>query len=490
MSEARKSSLLAVLIALTIGAASPAHALQGPLQQRVEAALATAPAGTRFGLVVTTEDGRELIAVNPANRFIPASNTKMLTTAAAFASLAGLDRPDEAGGAAVRLDWGGRRIPDVILTGHGDARLSSAPDCAANCLAALADAVAARTRRVRHVIGDDSLFPDQRWSPGMSWNNIQTRSGTAISALTLDDNELAMRVAPGAVGARPTLDMLPYYEVLNLATTVAGGPTELRFHRLPNSRALRLEGNIAAGAAPETLRLGIDDPAHFAAWRLRALLEARGVRVTGGTEARHRPFTRADDPRHRSGPLAPRPPEPEALARLIPPPLAEDLTQINKVSQNLHSELMIRRLGLAGGSGSIEDGVAAVAAMMERAGVPRTGWDLSDGSGMSTYNRMAPRAIAAFLRWAAAQPWGAAWRATLPVAGVDGTLARRFRGTPLEGRLFAKTGTLNATNALSGYMTARSGRTLIFSFYANDVPADAGATEVMDRTLALIAAEN
>ena len=100
------------------------------------------------------------------------------------------------------------------------------------------------------------------------------------------------------------------------------------------------------------------------------------------------------------------------------------------------------------------------------------------------------RAVAALLRWAQTQPWGAAWRATFPVAGVDGTLARRFRGTPLEGRLFAKTGTLNATNALSGYLTARSGRTLVFSFYANDVPGDVSATEWMDRTLNLIAAEN
>ncbi len=446
--------------------------------------------GTRFGLMVTTEDGRELIAINPDGRFIPASNTKMLTTAAIFANLAGLDQPDAVGGAAVRLDGDGRSVPDVILTGHGDARLSSAPDCVVNCLAALADTVAARARQVRHVVGDDSLFPDQRWSPGMSWNNIQTRYGTAISALTLDDNELPMRVSPGAVGERPAVEILPYYEVLNVATTVADGATELSFHRLPGSRTLRLSGTIAAGAEPETLRLGVDDPAHFAAWRLRALLEARGVRVTGETQVRHRPFTPADDPANRNDAPAPRPPATEALARLTPPPLLEDVVHVNKVSQNLHSELLIRRLGLIAGSGSIEDGVAVIAAMMERAGVPRTAWDLSDGSGMSTYNRLAPRAVATLLRWAAAQPWGAAWRATFPIAGEDGTLARRFRGTPLQGRLFAKTGTLNATNALSGYMIARSGQTLIFSFYANDVPGDAGATETMDSALALIAAAN
>jgi len=324
----------------------------------------------------------------------------------------------------------------------------------------------------------------------MSWNNIQTGYGTGVSALTLDDNEVALRVSPGAAGQRPTIDVLPYYEVLNVATTAAEGETRLRVDRLPGSRTLRLSGTIAAGATAETIRLGVDDPAHFAAWRLRTLLEARGVRVTGQTEARHRPFTAADDPARRSGPPAPRPRASEALARLTPQPLAEDLIHVNKVSQNLHAELLLRRLGLVAGTGSLEDGVAMVATMMERAGVPRTAWDLSDGSGMSTYNRLSPRAIAALLRWAAAQPWGAAWRATFPVAGVDGTLARRFRGTPLEGRLFAKTGTLNATNALSGYMIARSGRTLIFSFYANDVPGDAGAAPVMDSTLALIAAEN
>ena len=492
MSEARtlRARLIAAALSAAIAFVSPAQASQEPLQQRVEATLAAAPAGTRFGLLVTTEDGRELIAINPDNRFIPASNTKMLTTAAAFANIAGLDQPDAAGGAAVRLQPGDGGAFDVILTGYGDARLSSAPDCVANCLAALADAVAAKTRQVRHVIGDDTLFPDQRWSPGMSWNNIQSRYGTGVSALTLDDNELVIRVAPGAVGERPTVELLPYYEVHNLATTVPEGKTELRSHRMPNSRTVRLTGTIAAGAEPETLRLGIDDPAHFAAWRLKALLEARGVRVTGDVDAHHRPFTPADDPKERKGAPAPRPPAPDALARLTPPPLGEDLIHVNKVSQNLHSELLIRRVGLVSGSGSIEDGVAMIAAMMERAGVPRTAWDLSDGSGMSTYNRLSPRAVAALLRWAAAQPWGEAWRKTFPVAGVDGTLAKRFRGTPLEGRLFAKTGTLNASNALSGYMTAASGRTLIFSFYANDVPADAGATEWMDRALNLIAAEN
>ncbi len=477
------------MLILALGAASPLAAQAG-LQERVEAKLREAGPGTRFGLVVTTEDGRELVAIAPDGRFIPASNTKMFTTAAAFATLGPLDAPDTNGGAAVRLDNDGRRAPDAVLEGRGDARLSSASDCLSNCLQTLADAVAARTRVVRNVIGDDSLFPDQRWSPGMSWNNMQTRSGTAVSALTLDDNELPLRVTPSAVGKPPSLDHLPYYSVDNRAVTVASGPTSLQFDRPPGSTVVRLAGTIALAAEPELLRFGIDDPAHYAAWRFKTLLEERGVRVAGAVAARHRPLTAADDPAVRNGAPPARPPETEPLARLVPAPLAEDLVHTNKVSQNVHAELLLRRVSRRDGTGSIADGLAAVRAMLAQAGVARTEYDLADGSGMSTYNRAAPRGVVRFLRWSAAQPWGAAWRGTLPIAGVDGTLSRRFRGTALERRLFAKTGTLNASSALSGYMIAASGRTLIFSAYANDIPEGASATLTIDRALELIAAEN
>jgi D-alanyl-D-alanine carboxypeptidase/D-alanyl-D-alanine-endopeptidase (penicillin-binding protein 4) len=485
-----KRTPAALLLILALASAPASGQTRQPLQQRVESVLREAGPGTRFGLVVATEDGRELVAIAPDARFIPASNTKMFSTAAAFATLSGVDAPDTAGGAAVRLEGEGRRVPNVVLVGRGDARLSSAPDCTADCLATLADAVAAKARIVHDVVGDDSLFPDQRWSPGMSWNNIPTRSGTATSALTLDDNELPLRVIPAAVGAPPKIELPAYYKVDNRAVTVAGDKTALSFDRMPGSTLVRLSGTIGSSAQPELLRLAIDDPAHYAAWRLKGLLEDRRVRVTGNVMARHRPLRRGDDPKVRNGAPPPRPPQPEVLARLAPPPLVEDLALTNKVSQNLHSELLLRRVGLQNGTGSIADGLAAVRSMLERAGVPRTAYDLSDGSGMSTYNRLAPRGVVTFLRWVAAQPWGAAWRETLPIGGVDGTLARRFKGTALERRLFAKTGTLNATNALSGYLIAKSGRTLIFSAYANDVPEGANATKAMDAALELIAAEN
>ena len=485
-----RAAILAFGLVLAAPLAGQEAAPAPALQQRVEARLAEAGPGTRFGLVVADEDGRELVAIAPDARFIPASNTKMFTTAAAFFALPGLDGPDSDGGASVRLEAWGRGAPDVVLEGRGDARLSSAAGCVIDCLTALADAVAARTLVVGDVIGDDSWFPDQRWSPGMSWNNIPTRSGTAASALSLDDNELLLRVSPATPGRAPILELPPYYRVDNRAVTVPGSGSALGFDRQPNGFVLRLTGTIGAAAEPQTLRLGIDDPAHHAAWRLKQLLEARGVRVLGGIAVRHRPLIPSDDPAVRNGAPAPRPPRAEPLASLSGPPLAEDLALINKASQNLHAELLLRRLGKLEGSGSIADGLVVVRRMLEAAGVPRAGWDLSDGSGMSTYNRAAPRSMVRLLRWIAARPWGEAWRATLPIGGVDGTLSSRFGGTALEKRIFAKTGTLNATSALSGYMIARSGRILTFSAYANDIAEGSAATAAIDAALLLIAETN
>ncbi len=474
------------LVALAL--AAPVLAQDAPpLLDRVEAEFAKAPMGARFGLVVSDGAGREIVAIRPDERFIPASNTKIVTTAAAWWAMPeAMTAPDASGGAAVRFEG-----KDLILTGRGDARLSSAADCVTNCLSQLANAIAAGIRGVRNITGDATLFPDERWSSGMSWNNIPSRSGTANSALSLDDNELVATVVPGTPGAAPKIDHLGYVTIDNrVASVAAGGKTDIAFDRLPFDRTIRLTGTIAADAKPQTLRFGIDDPAHYAAWRLATLLRERGVKVSGTVTSRYRALDPAtNDPARRTAP-PPRPPEPAWLAALTPPPLAEDVRTINKVSQNLHAELLLRRTGLIDGAGSVADGQQRVAAMFAAAGVPRTAFDFSDGSGMSTYNRIAPRGMVTLLDWIARQPWGTAWRETLPVGGVDGTLARRFKGTALEGRIFAKTGSINATNALAGYMLGKSGRLLTFAAYANDVPGDASGTPMIDAALVAIAEAN
>lgn len=467
---------------------APLPVLAQPAPDPVAPILAEAGPGTRWGVLVVDEEGREVLSVDPDRRFVPASNTKLYTTAAAlWAEARGDGAKLEESGAAVRLDGA-----DVMLTGRGDARLSGAPGCVTDCLAMLADAVAARTRRVRDIIGDATLFPDQRWSPGMSWNNIPTSSGTGIAALSIDDNEVAATITAGAIGAPPAVTgpAAAYYRIDNRARTVAGGVEALAYDRAANGRVLVVTGTIGAARPPVTWKLGIDDPAHFAAWQLAAQLRARGVVVTGEVRSRYRPIMPEDDPEQRAGTPPVRVPQPVLTAALTPGPLRDNVTTINKVSQNLHAELLLRRLGLAEGSGSIADGMAVVNAMLAEAGVAKAEASLSDGSGMSSYNRVTPRATVGLLRFAARQQWGDVLRASLPVGGVDGTLARRFVGTPLAGKIFAKTGTLNGTNALAGWLTAASGRTLTFAIYANDVPEDVRATAIMDRALVALAAAN
>lgn len=481
-----RTPILAAAFALAFMAV-PAHADPDPAD--IPAILAEAGPGTRWGLVVVDPDGKEVIAINPEGRFMPASNTKVFTTAAAMWSMATGKFPDaEGAGASVRLEPGAKRqLPDVVLAGYGDARLSAAMDCTIDCLATLADAVAARTRRVGNIVGDDTAFPDQRWGPGMSWNNIPTPWGTGISALTIDDNEMRAIVTPGTIGDPPTVDVPTYFTVENHAKTIAGDSEAIVYDRMPGSRVLVVTGSIGRQAKPESLRLGIDDPAHYAAWQLATMLRARGVAIGGEVLSRHRPLLPEDDPAGRAGPAA-RPPRPAALATLSPAPLYEDIMTINKVSQNLHADLLLRRVGAIEGTGSIADGQAVVRSMLAQAGVPDGMVSLSDGSGMSTYNRVAPRGMVTLLRWIAAQPWGAKWAETLPIGGVNGSLARRYANTPLAGKLHAKTGSLNATNALAGYLTAASGKTYTFAIYANDVPDGIRGTEYMDRALLAFAA--
>jgi D-alanyl-D-alanine carboxypeptidase/D-alanyl-D-alanine-endopeptidase (penicillin-binding protein 4) len=170
--------------------------------------------------------------------------------------------------------------------------------------------------------------------------------------------------------------------------------------------------------------------------------------------------------------------------------VAQDITVTNKISQNLHAELLLRLLGKVFASeGSFEQGTRVVRQFMVNAGVDDKDFFLYDGSGMSPDDRIAPRAFTTLLAYASRQPWGEGWRASLPVAGVDGTLAGRFKDSPLKGRLWAKTGTLNEVNALSGYLTAASGKTLAFSILVNGHRPDSDAeAQAVDKIAEAIAA--
>lgn len=500
MKAAGRSLILILALGLAMsGCASLGTGDVAPVPPAISQTLAALDdpslAGTGWGVLAVATDGRAVVEFHADDRFIPASVTKVFTTAAAFALLNNLDAPDFTVGTSVRIEpdpEGG--APDVVLVGAGDPALGDGPGCVAACLSELADATAASLSRAGDVIGDDRLFPDERWGPGWSWEDMQEPFGAAVSALTLNDNIVALEVMSGVVPGAPVQARWPAGDDLfvleNAAATTADGEADLRLERRPGEDLVRLYGRMPVDAAVRTMRIGLDDPARSAALRFRRLLEERGVIVEGEARARHRPLALGDDPTTREEPISIQPDGIE-VARLAPLSLLGSLVRTSKTSQNLYAELILRRLGRLQGSGSRADGLEQVATLLDRAGVERASFDLYDGSGMSAYNRVSPRATTAFLLWAMSQPWGEAWRATLPVGGRDGTLARRFVGTPLEGKIFAKTGSLKGVNALAGFLTAASGRTLVFSVYANDRPSTAGsATEAMDRMLLALAAEN
>lgn len=462
--------------------------------------------GTRWGLVVMTMEGEELIAIRPDERFTPASNTKIFTVAAAFHRLGDLTQADPSMGTSVRVVSHADGAPDLLLVGGGDPMLVDGADCVSDCLASLADmAVQNGVTRVRNVIGDDRLYPDQPWALGWSWEDLVTRSGAPTSALTVNSNEVAIVVRPGAAAGDPAVvtwrasDVLggaPPYALTNEMMTVAsveGDPDALiGMERPAGSSGIRVYGRVEAGSPARTIPVAVPSPAEAAAWRFAHLLRERGVTIEGTAQALHRPQQLDDNPEYRKGGVAPSPArEGGEIARLLPPPLIEDATFLMKQSQNLHAELFLRRLGRVEGGGSVEDGLAIIGKMLTDIGVDRRGWDFSDGSGMSIYNRVTPRTVASLLYWSTKQGWAEQFRKTFPVGGVDGTLRRRFAGTALEGRVFAKTGTLNGVNALSGFMQTKSGKTLIFSAYANDRPSVAGsATAAMDAALVEISETN
>lgn len=248
-----------------------------------------------------------------------------------------------------------------------------------------------------------------------------------------------------------------------------------------------------------TLDLAVDDPAHLAAWYLKRALEAKGVSVSGKLRTRSRPLQFADEPI----PVDPNDPAAQSqcaqrnqntsneivIASLQPASTRDIVIEVNRESQNLYAEVLLRQLGRAAGTGSSFCGLLQIQKFLDGVGVPRGSYSIADGSGLSNYNRASPATITTLLRYAASASWGDIFRASLPVGGDSvGTLKYRFRGSALEGKVFAKTGTLNHVDALSGYMLARSGKTLVFSIIVNDRPLDSpAATRQIDATLLSIA---
>ncbi len=508
--------LRCLLVALLLTVA-PLHAARPkPLSDRIAAVLGAPEVSHGFwGIeVFSLKSGKTLYAQNAEKLFLPASNTKLFTTTAGL----GLLGPDfhfrTTVESATPPDKYGRLTGDLALVGRGDPNLSGRtlpyvyspsgdpPADSIKVLEELADAVVQKGVKVvdGDIVGDDSYFVFERYGEGWGQDDLMWADGAPASALTINDNVIYCRIRPGEhAGDRAFLTFEPfadYYRIDNrlLTAPAATGPRHLVMNREPGAATLSIWGSIPLDDSGVTEALAIDDPALFAAQLFRDLLRKRGVLVYGKARALHTElsslttFTAHAVATSDSGAA---PSGTTVLASHVSLPLVEDLRVINKVSQNLHAELLLRLIGHEKGSGgSLQAGQEALRRFLTQAGVPEDQFVFFDGSGLSRQNLVSPHAVVRLLQYAASQTWGPQFRETLPVAGADGSLADRLKDSPAKNRVQAKTGSLNHVKALSGFATTDTGDEVVFSILTDsqNVPAKT-LTDAMDRLVETILAD-
>ena len=423
-------------------------------------------------LVVDGVTGEVLFEKNADKYFVPASNMKLLTTALALDKLG----PDYRFRTTVEtngvLGTDGKLAGDLILVGRGDPNLSNRkypfemkeefdgpPE---RVLAELADAVVAKGVKeiTGDLVGDDSYFPRERYPEGWEIDDMVWEYGAAISAIVVDDNTAALVLTPGEkAGDAVSAEMQPRIEefaVNNQVITV--GPKEkqdLRLTREPGSTTVVVSGVMPAKGEPRKLVLAIQEPAQHAAALLARLLADRGVKCDGKARAQHDP-----DPGERGRTM---------LAEHLSIRLGDSIKLVNKISQNLHTEVLLRAAARQDGRWSQpEDLLKFPAAFYQKVGIAADDVVQSDGSGLSRHDLVTPRAFVALLAYAQKQAWFADFYSSLPVAGQDGTLNERMKEVGIAGRIHAKTGSVTHVRTLSGYAETAGGRRLIFSFLSNN----------------------
>ena len=424
---------------------------------------------------------------NSRKLFVPASNQKLLSTALALSRLGPDHRYTTALVSEAELDDEGVLRGDLVLLGGGDPNLSarilpynprqSFQRDLLLPLSELADqAVQSGLRRIEgDIIGDDARYVRQPHASGWTVDDPKWGYGAPISALSFNDNVVTMRVLPGrASGRRARVAFEPDVPYFNFSNRTRTMPTrtvarKLDLDRQPGSNNLMLWGQISIRSRGRSIQVAVDNPALFAATALRERLEALGVEISGETRARHRRPHEVPDlkggTRRESEP-------PTGLAMIQSMPLAANLPIINKVSQNLHAEMLLREVGyVRRGVGSFEAGLEEMKSFLLEAGIKKWQFRLRDASGLSRQNLISPEATVRLLAHMANSEHGDLYRSTLAVAGEDGTLDWRFSRGPVRGKILAKTGTLSGVSALSGYARTQDERDLAFAIYVNNSSA-------------------
>ena len=503
------AAIRSLALILLVGAALPAPGQEAPPQADVAELideLLARPAAKRtlWGVLVRNlETGETVYDRNKDKLFLPASNAKLFTTALALRRLGADYRFTTALATDGTVGEDGVLDGDLRLVGGGDPNLSSRSlpfrkkeDYGADRLAPLRG-LAQRVmetgiRRIAgNVIGDDSRYIWQPYPRGWSHADTLQGYGSPTSALVFNDNLIQVVVVPGATGGPARLRVVPqlgFYELANRTLTMSGRHVErgLLARRGPGSGEVILAGQIPFRSRGRTFLFAADDPARYAAVALRKALVEAGIEVDGQAQAHHllpdRLLSLRSPPRlRRSG-------GPATIAESLSAELREAIRVVNKESQNLHAEMLMREVALQeDGIGSQEAAVASMRRFLAEAGLGSAEFYLRDGSGLSRQNLVAPTAMVRLLEYMWNSPDREAYLDSLPVAGHDGTLDWRFRRTAARGRIHAKTGSMSHVLALSGYARTGGGSTLAFAIFANNFGlASSSARHLVDSIAAAL----
>lgn len=482
------------------GARSAGPDVPGPpdevvaLRRDVRGILAgAAPSRGRWSaLAVSLDRGDTLFAVNADSALVPASNQKLVTTAAALHHLGPDFRYATYVVSEAPVDSGVVR-GDLVLYGTGDPTVSDRfyPE-RGTVFERLADELRSDgIRRIEgDVVGDASYFPGSTSPAGWPRDGIAGRSAAdwfaaPATALAFNENVVTLHIGPGpGAGRPPRIEATPgegRLAVVNDATTGGRGRrARLAVRRADADAPIRISGTIPRGHRGVWRRVTIPDPPLFAASTFRAVLEDRGIAVSGDVRSTRNPEASPLSRRRVFAPAFRR--EPRILARHHSPPLSRILTVVNRESHNHFAETVLRTLGRTVlGDGSPAGGVAAVRRFL----VTEVGLDAGsarpvDGSGLSPENRASAADLVALLAYMEASPHGETFRATLPEAGSRRGLGRMYR-TRAAGNLRAKTGTLDGVSALSGYVRTADGERVAFSLVGNGLSSTWRAKRTEDR---------
>ena len=455
--------------------------------------------------IVSLNSGKVIYDENSEKYFMPASNMKNFTVAAAMERLT----PDFHFVTSVyansQPDASGTIKGDLRIYGRGDVSISTAfnnGDYYKGLDNLVDKIVAAGVKRVEgDLVGDESYFRGPAIPGEWEYDDLQWYYGAEISALPINDNAVDLTVKPGPVGYTCVVTLLPLNAVMrvnNRCTTTASGLQEtLQITKDSNQNVIDISGTIPSGGAGFTGSITVSHPAELFLSLLKQRLQEKGVTVTGKTRTISFPTPTASLSSPPSG-LQPYV-APLEIAKLESPPFSIIAAKTMKPSQNMYTETILRTLGewlrekdlrdaatenhppVYQTQDSVDVGLAATKAFRKEIGIPDDAVNQHDGSGLSRHDLITPSSIVQLYVYMAKQSkFAQAWRDALAVGGVDGTLRRRYAGTAAANNLRGKTGTIDQVSALSGYVTTVGGEPVIFSLVVNGVPGESMRVRLID----------